>query len=307
VHQRTRRSAFTLIELLVVIAIIAILIGLLLPAVQKVREAAGRMQCSNNLKQLGIAVHSHHDAMGYLPLSAGPGYNYNNSSPNCWSWMAQVLPYVEQDNLYKAAGISTGATMAAAAAAVATPVKTFLCPSETASNGRPRFDTANIGGNTGSGVGQTNYKGICGNNWAWGSYTNTGPTGDSNGLDNGNGVFFRSCYTRPIKLTDITDGTSNTFMIGEDIPSMNQHSSWPFFNHTTGTVSIPLNNAMTAGQPGFNNAGDWPNVYSLRSRHTQGANFAYADGSISFVTQAIDINVYRALGSKSGGEVANRP
>src|SRR5262249_50144272 len=98
------------------------------------------------------------------------------------------------------------------------------------------------------------------------------------------------------------DGTSNTFMIGEDIPDMNIHCAWAYSNHASGTCAIPLNNAMLPGQPGYQNPGDWPDVYSFRSRHTHGANFAFVDGSVHFTGDSIDINVYRALASWQGGE-----
>jgi prepilin-type processing-associated H-X9-DG protein len=154
-------------------------------------------------------------------------------------------------------------------------------------------------------MGNTNYKGVAGSNWAWGSFVNAGPTGNTNGLDAGDGIFYRSDFNRPLTLLAITDGTSNTLMIGEDIPGMNIHCSWAFFNHATGTAAIPLNNAMVAGQPGFNNPGDWPNVYSFRSRHTGGGNFALADASVRFVRQNIDLAQYRAAATRAGGEVSN--
>jgi prepilin-type N-terminal cleavage/methylation domain-containing protein/prepilin-type processing-associated H-X9-DG protein len=310
-----RKSAFTLIELLVVIAIIAILIGLLIPAVQKVRESAARSSCTNNLKQIATAVHMYNNALGTFP-SNGPGATYNMSGAN-WSWLARILPYLDMGPLYNQLNIPTGNL--GSQAGLADTVKTYLCPSDAAFNGQPRTTTADIGGS----VGQTNYKGVCGSNWAWGTYagvscaTCPGPngSGNTNGLDSGNGIFYRTDGIPntgghgPLTLNTITnnDGTSNTFMVGEDIPAMNDWCAWPYSNAATGTCAIPLNSGMLKGQPGFGNPGDWPDLYSFRSNHVNGANFAMADGHVTFVNQNININTYRALATYNGGEPVTPP
>jgi len=312
-----QRLGFTLIELLVVIAIIAILIALLVPAVQKVRESAARTQCSNNLKQIALGVHSYHDVRKSLPRNTSPNaYGYNDDGRS-WSWLAVILPHIEQEPLYKQIIIATPVTSGTnppcffntfnnVQPAHATQVAVYLCPSD-GTNSAPSTNRAN--GSTAAGAGNSNYAGVSGSNWAWGSYTNTGPSGSNNGLDVGDGLFFRSdsIAARGLTLIGIIDGTSNTMMVGEDIVDRNRHCGWTRSNYANGTCSIPLNNALTVGQPGYNNPGDWPNVYSFRSRHTGGANFAFADGRVTFVSDTIDIATYRALATRAGNEPVSTP
>lgn len=319
---RSKRFAFTLIELLVVIAIIAILIGLLLPAVQKVREAAARMSCTNNLKQLAVACHSYHDVNGVLPYTK-TDWQYNVNSRG-WSWLAHSLPYIEQQNFQQLARIDWDSPTARVPRRMndvvngqrlrQNVIKTFRCPSDTASDISNSIANG-FSGNGGSAV--TSYKGVTGSNWQWGGFRICNPGGSCHGLDRGNGIFDRlqdirwSNYTERVhgsesktKMADITDGTSNTFMIGESSNKIATHTGfWGHFNHTTGTCAIPLNYKRPNGQ--FWSRGDWGRNYSFHSFHTGGANFALGDGSVTFVRDGIDINAYRSLSTKDGSEVAS--
>jgi prepilin-type N-terminal cleavage/methylation domain-containing protein/prepilin-type processing-associated H-X9-DG protein len=305
------RAAFTLIELLVVIAIIAILIGLLVPAVQKVRAAAARAQCQNNLKQLGLSVHSYHDAHKRIPPNATPNgiaYNWNadkNIAGNlAWSWLARILPYIEQGPLVSQYGVGVG-TMGAAQPGLAAIIPVFICPSANDTT-NPATDWPNIGGIS---MSLTNYKGCSGSNWGCNglcnAFTTAFPVADpdpgksKDGLDHGNGMFYRSDGNRKLTLQGIVDGTSNTFMIGEDMHSYDQHcGGWPYPNYANATCAIPLNYQDAAGTTYT----DWPNRYSFHSNHENGANFCFADGGVRFVSNDINIATYRALATVAGGE-----
>jgi prepilin-type N-terminal cleavage/methylation domain-containing protein len=317
---RLPRPAFTLVELLVVIAIIGILVALLLPAVQAAREASRRSQCQNHLKQLALGVHNFHDTQNYLPRN---GTKYKQGSPaaygtttTSWSWLARTLPYLELSNLYDAANIDTANILNNPATAKSAPF--FFCPSDNAKAESPSNNRANSPV-TGS-VGLANYKGVTGSNWCWGDYPHTPPGGccdcfwyqicSDTGL--GNGCFHRNDILTPLRLTDIKDGTSNTYMLGEDIPSLNGWCSWSYSNHAVGTCGIPPNTNISKRYP-ISNAGPangengaWTNTFSFRSRHPTGLQFAYADASVHFVTENIDLAIYRASATISLGEALSQ-
>ncbi|MFO0866025.1 MAG: DUF1559 domain-containing protein [Gemmataceae bacterium] len=301
------RRAFTLIELLVVIAIIAVLIALLVPAVQKVREAAARSQCQNNLKQIGLALHGYHDSYKVLP----PGYIYYQSpwkgqtdySESCWPY--RILPYIEQTSLYKTVnyasfaggGNSFGQGTAVTATVRATPLSIFRCPSDSW-DGQAAF----------------------GNVIMRGSYVGNGGIGpqtfnQTGAVDHTTPGLLYNCSA--LALQTITDGTSNTAMVSEVInPTGNDHRgcmyypTGPVYQHNStpnaGTDLLRsgqyVNDPMAPATTAFNSWNDVNQTMTARSRHTGGVNLGLGDGSVRFVANNVTIATWNALGTSRNND-----
>jgi prepilin-type N-terminal cleavage/methylation domain-containing protein/prepilin-type processing-associated H-X9-DG protein len=312
--QLSIRQGFTLIELLVVIAIIGVLTGLLLPAVQKVRAAAARAQCVNNLKQIALACHNHHDTYHHFPpgyFASGAYADGESDTVPGWGWAAYILPYIEQEPLYKSIDFTQPVESSTNAAAIQTMIPLYLCPSDILPSGP--FPVPDAFGDTLALAAPSSYAACVGGDES----STSGPSGL--------GIFYRNSGTR---MTDITDGTSSTLLIGERAWS-NANGIWAgAVNHgvimrgqsnpclpvvsgawfpaaTFVQAHAHLNNALKDpdGSAGMDDFG---------SRHEGGSNFAFADGSVHFLRSVPSDNadgsytpdglIFQALGSRARGE-----
>jgi prepilin-type N-terminal cleavage/methylation domain-containing protein len=302
---RKHWRGFTLIELLVVIAIIAILIGLLLPAVQKVREAAARSQCQNNLKQIGLALQNYHDSNNQLPPSMLSGsYGSRWDQGNGFNWAILILPYIEQQNLYNllgASGLGIGVNT----------IKTYSCPTD------PFASTPYNSG--GVNYARGNYAANCGP--AYGLNGGQGTVAQVGGTYQGDGIFQ---IGTGLTLAQITgqDGTANTIMVGEVRAGPNANDvrgTWSlsqvgasfiggcptgdcFGPNDTGCCSDDINNYCTDAPQ--QRMGCWSGgngQANMRANHTAGANCVFVDGSVHLLNNSIDLTTYFWLLSRDDG------
>ncbi|MFO0822521.1 MAG: DUF1559 domain-containing protein [Gemmataceae bacterium] len=286
------RTGFTLIELLVVIAIIAVLIGLLLPAVQKVREAAARSKCANNLKQIGLALHNYENANGRFP----PGYRDtrpdNQPGPG-WGWHVFLLPFAEQAGLHAQIDpdhtlFGNGSDTTVPTPQTITPLAVFRCPTDPGPPTNANFD----------GHATASYRGV---GWSR-PQTAPGPKGLMiTNIDNPNGVLYRNSRTQ---IADVTDGLSNTLFVAEvylDERRGTWGGIWAGANRKD-QYGLWIGGCFWAIDEGpFRLNG--PDKWSFGSNHPGVVGVLLGDGSVRFMRDSVDPRVPADMASRAGGEV----
>jgi len=297
----TARRGFTLIELLVVIAIIAVIIGMLLPAIQKVREAAANSQCKNHLKQIGVALHNYHNVYGALPPSR---------LDNRYTWMVSILPYVEQENLYTAWNLNAAFDKQSQAARE-TPVKIYFCPSRrSADNASVSVDVMDGTTTAANGV-VADYAACVGDpsNGAGNDYWFTDYQGAANTPNNGvfrlaNDWSAAGGPNRPgVRFQEITDGQSNTIAVGEKHVQLGQFGQvaagdGPAYNGDKGYSFRALGPGRTiVRNPSSGGAGNFG------SYHGEMCNFVFCDGSVRGIRASLDATTLGRLASRNDGQV----
>jgi len=330
VSSRSKRRAFTLVELLVVITIISILIALLIPAVQAAREAARRAKCSNNIKQIVLGIHQYHEAFEYIPLNNGGNKTYNENGTGK-SWMCRILPYIDETALFrkikwtgnvKATNNNPSMNNQTVATSI---IPIFYCPTDNPP--KRMMDRRNFHdrGDWNKEYGVMNYKACAGGNWNKGTYTKDDGTtsscnfssggfrwaGKTNGLDEGNGLICRNVNSHIRNLTnwsDVRDGQSNTFAVGECVPEWCDWTMWYWFNGATATCGLPLNHRKDDGVTDLeaqSNVVD--NSYGFFSQHSGGAYFGLCDGRVTFIRDNIEFSLYRNLATIAGNDASQVP
>jgi prepilin-type processing-associated H-X9-DG protein len=272
--------------LLVVIAIIGVLIGLLLPAVQKVREAAARVKCVNNLKQIGLALQNYHETAKSFPSGYVSNFDStgNDTGPG-WGWAAFILPQVEQQNLYNSIQFGQNIEMPANSGVRVAPISLYLCPSDSAPPAwtASKFNSSGVSIGAICDVASANYVGVFG-------------VGEP-GVD-GDGVFFRNSRVR---IADILDGTSQTLMVGERTFVL-APATW--VGAVASAELFPYNSSnFVLGHTGESNGPASPvDINNFSSRHGSGLNFVFADGHVSFLASSVSQAIYQALSTRAGSE-----
>jgi prepilin-type N-terminal cleavage/methylation domain-containing protein len=309
-----RPKGFTLIELLVVIAIIAILISLLLPAVQQAREAARRTQCKNNLKQYGLALHNYHDVYLRFPPA---GQNWGNPHVG---WQVRILPFADQASLYNQ--IEFGNANAYNKIVGGKELRKHTtpysrCPSDASAVRNTDWAQASYGGSMGSNR-NPSANGACNIFFTPNvHYPDPGGQGDHGNTTEKryiSGMFGRLLADSPA-IRDITDGTSNTIMVGEILSACHDHlTGWWDYNgmaNAHASTSVPLNTMTTCESPykpqtpehpGCEPQNNWNLSWGFRSGHTGGAQFLFGDGTVHFLSENIDYETYQRLGIRNDGK-----